>query len=156
MAMIMACYLTSLYSKGVELFNEDFTATNLTTPEALEALQERIALFEAGSADLSVDSDAFVAGDVAMTIQASWQEGEYREVFGDAFERTVGIAPIPAGDDWRSLQYAFFYGVDANSDVPDEVVGADRVAQLARLRAVRGRPFVHGRDARRARRADGE
>ena len=113
-------YLTSLYSKGIDLFNEDFTATNLGTPEALEALQERVALFEAGSADLSVDSDAFVAGDVAMTIQASWQEGEYREVFGDAFEDTVGIAPIPAGDDWRSLQYAFFYGVDANSDVPDE------------------------------------
>ncbi len=113
-------YLTSLYSKGVDLFNEDFTATNLGTPEALEALQERVALFEAGSADLSVDSDAFVAGDVAMTIQASWQEGEYREVFGDAFEDTVGVASIPAGDDWRSLQYAFFYGVDASSDVPDE------------------------------------
>ena len=113
-------YLTSLYSKGVDLFNEDFTATNLGTPEALEALEERVALFEAGSADLSVDSDAFVAGDVAMTIQASWQEGEYREVFGDAFEDTVGIASIPMGDDWRSLQYAFFYGVDANSDVQDE------------------------------------
>lgn len=113
-------YLTSLYSKGVDLFNEDFTATNLGTPEALEALQERVALFEAGSADLSVDSDAFAAGDVAMTIQASWQEGEYREVFGDAFESTVGVAPIPMGDDWRSLQYAFFYGVDANSDVQDE------------------------------------
>ena len=113
-------YLTSLYSKGVDLFNEDFTATNLGSPEALEALQERVALFEAGSADLSVDSDAFVAGDVAMTIQASWQEGEYREVFGDAFEDTVGIASIPMGDDWRSLQYAFFYGVDANSDVQDE------------------------------------
>lgn len=113
-------YLTSLYSKGVDLFNEDFTATNLGSPEALEALQERVALFEAGSADLSVDSDAFAAGDVAMTIQASWQEGAYREVFGDAFEDTVGVAAIPMGDDWRSLQYAFFYGVDANSDVQDE------------------------------------
>lgn len=113
-------YLTSLYSKGVDLFNEDFTATNLTSPEAVEALQERVALFEAGSADLSVDSDAFAAGDVAMTIQASWQEGSYREVFGDAFEDTVGVSQIPMGDDWRSLQYAFFYGVDANSDVQDE------------------------------------
>lgn len=113
-------YLTSLYSKGVDLFNEDFTATNLGSPEALEALQERVALFEAGSADLSVDSDAFAAGDVAMTIQASWQEGSYREVFGDTFESTVGVANIPMGDDWRSLQYAFFYGVDANSDVQDE------------------------------------
>ncbi len=113
-------YLTLLYSKGVDLFTEDFTATNLGSPEALSAVQEIAGLFEAGSADFAVDSDAFVAGDVAMSIQAVWQEGTYREVFGDAFEDTIGVAPIPAGDDWRSLQYAFFYGVDANSDVQDE------------------------------------
>lgn len=113
-------YLTLLYSKGVELFNEDFTETNLGSPEALEALQEMVSLFDAGSADLSVDSDAFEAGDVAMTIQAGWQEGTYREVFGDAFEDTVGVSQIPMGNDWKSLQYAFFYGVDTGSDVQDE------------------------------------
>ncbi len=113
-------YLTLLYSKGAELFNEDFTETNLGSPEALEALQQMVSLFDAGSADFSVDSDAFGAGDVAMTIQAGWQEGTYREVFGDAFEETVGVSQIPMGGDWRSLQYAFFYGVDAGSDVQDE------------------------------------
>jgi multiple sugar transport system substrate-binding protein len=113
-------YLTVLYSKGVDLFAEDFSATNLTTPEAVEALQELVSLFEAGSADFSVDSDAFASGDVAMTIQAVWQEGNYREVFGDAFEETVGVSQIPTGEDWRSLQYAFFYGVDANSEQQDE------------------------------------
>ena len=119
-AGIVHPYLTLLYSKGVDLFSEDFTATNLTSPEALEALQDMVGLFEAGSADFSVDNDAFASGDVAMTIQAVWGEGNYREVFGDAFEETVGVGPIPAGDDWRSLQYAFFYGVDAGSDVQDE------------------------------------
>ncbi len=113
-------YLTLLYSKGVDLFNEDFTETNLGSPEALETLEQLVGLFDAGSADFAVDSDAFVSGDVAMSIQAVWQEGNYREVFGDAFEETVGVGPIPAGDDWRSLQYAFFYGVDAGSDVQDE------------------------------------
>jgi multiple sugar transport system substrate-binding protein len=113
-------FLTHLYSKGVDLFSEDFTETNLNSPEALEALQERVELFRAGSADLNVDSDAFDSGDVAMTIQASWQEGTFREVFGDAFEETVGVSAIPNGDNWRSLQYAFFYGVDANSDVQNE------------------------------------
>ena len=113
-------YLTHLYSKGMDLFNDDFTETNLNSPEALASLQEMVDLFKAGSADLSVDSDAFTAGDVAMTIQASWQEGTYREVFGDAFEDTVGVAPIPMGPDWKSLQYAFFFGVDANSDMQDE------------------------------------
>ena len=113
-------YLTLLYSQGVQLFNADFTETNLGTPEALAALNDMVALFKAGSADLSVDSDAFTAGDVAMSIQAGWQEGSYREVFGNAFEQTVGVAPIPMGNDWKSLQYAFFFGVDANSKVKDE------------------------------------
>lgn len=113
-------YLTLLYSKGVDLFSEDFTATNLTSPEALEALQDMVSLFEAGSADFSVDNDAFASGDVAMTIQAVWGESNYREVFGDAFEDTVGISQIPTGEDWRSLQYAFFYGVDTNSAQQDE------------------------------------
>lgn len=113
-------YLTLLYSKGIELFNEDFTETNLGSEEALETLQQLVSLFDAGSADFAVDSDAFRSGDVAMTIQAGWQEGSYREVFGDAFEETVGVSQIPMGDAWRSLQYAFFYGVDANSDVQDE------------------------------------
>ena len=113
-------YLTLLYSKGVELFNDDFTETNLGSEEALETLQQLVSLFDTGSADFAVDSDAFLSGDVAMSIQAGWQEGQYREVFGDAFEETVGVSQIPMGDDWRSLQYAFFYGVDANSDVQDE------------------------------------
>ena len=113
-------YLTLLYSKGAELFNDDFTETNLGSEEALETLQQLVSLFDAGSADFAVDSDTFVSGDVAMSIQAGWQEGQYREVFGDAFEETVGVSQIPMGDDWRSLQYAFFYGVDANSDVQGE------------------------------------
>jgi len=30
------------------------------------------------------------------------------------------VAPIPAGENWNSMQYAFFFGVDANSDVQAE------------------------------------
>lgn len=119
-ANVVHPYLTLLYSKGVELFTEDFSATNLTTPEAIEALEQQAQLFEAGVADPSVPLESFQAGDVAMTIQAVWIEGGYQEVFGDAFEDTVGVAPIPMGEDWRSLQYAFFYGVDAGSPNQEE------------------------------------
>ena len=113
-------YLTHLYSKGMDLFNDDFTETNLNSPEALASLQEMVDLFKAGSADLNVDSDAFKSGDVAMTVQASWQEGTFREVFGDDFENTVGVSQIPMGPNWKSLQYAFFFGVAANSKMQDE------------------------------------
>lgn len=119
-ANVVHPYLTLLYSKGVDLFTEDFSATNLTTPEAIEALEQQVRLFEAGVADFSLPVAEFQAGDVAMTIQAVWTKGGHREAFGEAFEETVGVAPIPMGDAWRSLQYAFFYGVDAGSPNQDE------------------------------------
>lgn len=120
MATTVHPFLTLLYSKGIDLFTEDFTGTNLTSPEAVETLQQEVDLFKEGVADPSVVLEDFQSGSVALSIQPVWIEGTYREVFGDAFEDTVGISQIPAGPDWRSLQYAFFYAVDANSDVADE------------------------------------
>ncbi len=120
MATTVHPFLTLLYSKGVNPFTDDFTGTNLTSPEAVATLKEEMALFEEGVASPSVVLDDFQSGEVALTIQPVWIEGGYREVFGDAFEETVGISQIPAGPDWRSLQYAFFYAVDASSDVSDE------------------------------------
>jgi multiple sugar transport system substrate-binding protein len=39
---------------------------------------------------------------------------------GDAFEKNVGVAPIPGGPDWRTYQYSFYYGVDARSRQKEE------------------------------------
>ena len=119
-AEVVHPFLTLLYSKGQSLFTDDFSATNLTTPEAVEALSEQVALFQNNAATPSLTVDDFNSGLVAMEIQPVWLESQLQAAFGDAFEDTVGISQIPQGDDWRSLQYAFFYAVDGNSDVQDE------------------------------------
>ena len=119
-AEVVHPFLTLLYSKGVQLFNEDFTATNLNTPEALESLQQQVELFQEGAASPSLVADDFNSGLVAMQIQPVWLESQLRAAFGDAFQDTIGVSQIPQGEDWRSLQYAFFTAVDNSSDVQEE------------------------------------
>lgn len=119
-AEVVHPFLTALYSKGVGLFTEDFSATNLNTAEALEALQEQVSLFEENAATPNLVVEDFNSGLVAMEIQPVWLESQLEAAFGDDFEDTVGVAPIPQGEDWRSLQYAFFYAVDNSSEVQDE------------------------------------
>ena len=119
-AEVVHPFLTLLYSKGLELFTGDFSATNLTTPEAVEALSQQVSLFEQNAATPSLTVDDFNSGLVAMEIQPVWLESQLRAAFGDQFEETVGVASIPQGENWQSLQYAFFYAVDNNSDVQDE------------------------------------
>ena len=55
-----------------------------------------------------------------MIMMANWFEADLRAGFGDAFDETVEVSAIPLGEDWRTMQYAFFLGVDAQSDVQDE------------------------------------
>lgn len=114
-ANVVHPFLTLLYSEGVEMFTEDYSATNLTTDEAVSVLERQVRLFEEGITDRSIEVWDFPSGSVGMMTMAPWYEQTLREGFGDAFEETVGVTQIPAGDDWRSLQYAFFFGVDANS-----------------------------------------
>jgi multiple sugar transport system substrate-binding protein len=109
-------FLTLLYSRGVNLFNEDFTATNLTSPEAIEVLTDQVRLFQEGITDRSIEVWDFPSGTVSMITMAPWYKATLEETFGDEFANTVGVAPIPAGEEWRSLQYAFFFGVDAQGE----------------------------------------
>ena len=119
-AEVVHPFLALLYSKGVDLFTEDFSATNLTSPEAVEALQQQVSLYEENAATPSLVVDDFNSGLVAMDIAPVWLESQLQAAFGDEFEDTVGVSQIPQGEDWQSLQYAFFYAVDNSSDVQDE------------------------------------
>lgn len=118
-ATVVHPFFVLLAANGVSPFAEDFSGTNLASPEAIEVLTQQVELFTSGATDRSVEVWDFPSGDIAMMIMAPWFEADLQAGFGDAFEETVGVAPIPAGDG-GSMQYAFFYGVDANSDVQDE------------------------------------
>ena len=104
-----------MFSKGAEVYGDGFSEANLDSPEAQEALSEMASLVSEGITDKSVDGFDFPAGGIGMIVMANWMESSIREGFGDAFDEAVAVSPIPAGDDWRTLQYAFFMGVDSES-----------------------------------------
>ncbi|WP_299648335.1 extracellular solute-binding protein [uncultured Jannaschia sp.] len=109
-----------LYSEGARPYADDFSEANLDTPEAETALGQMAGLVQDGITDLSVDAYDFPAGGIGMMIMANWLESEIRAGFGDSFEDDVVVSQIPAGEDWRTLQYAFFMGVDSASDRKEE------------------------------------
>ena len=115
LANVVHPFLVMLASRGVDLFTDDFSGTNLTSEEAVEVLNQQIELFNQGITDRSIEVWDFPSGSVAMMFMASWYEATLQQAFGESFDEVVGVAPIPMGEDWRTLQYAFYFGVDANS-----------------------------------------
>lgn len=108
-------FRTLLFSRGVGLFTEDMRSTNLASPEAVDIVTRQAELFQKGVTAPSIQVRDFPSGSVGMMITANWFKDTLRQGLGDRFERVVGVAPIPAGPDWKSYQYSFYYGVDSRS-----------------------------------------
>lgn len=108
-------FLTSLFSKGVTLFAADRRSTRLTGPEALEALEGQVALFRERVTEYGSHPNQFPSGSVGMMIVPNWYRAQLQHSLGARFHEVVGVAPIPGGERWRTLQYAFFWAVDGGS-----------------------------------------
>lgn len=107
-----------LFSEGVDLYEDGFASANLSDPAAVRAAERLAEMVGRGITERSVDAYDFPAGGIGMMVMANWFESAIRDGLGAGFDEVV-VSPIPAGEDWRTLQYAFFMGVDAGSDVPD-------------------------------------
>ncbi|MEQ5796219.1 extracellular solute-binding protein [Paracoccus sp. NFXS7] len=107
-------YYALMYSSGSDIYGEDFSTANLDSPASLETARRMAGLVQDGITDLSIDAYDFPAGGIGMVIMANWVESEIRDGLGEDFEN-VTVSPIPMGEDWRTLQYAFFMGVDSAS-----------------------------------------
>ena len=136
-------FYTLLYSRGADVYSEDFSEANLDSPEAAEALSDMASLVSEDITDKSVDGFDFPAGGIGMIVMANWMESSIREGFGDRFDEAVVVSPIPAGEDWKTLQYAFFMGVDSES--PRQEAAWDLVQYVNSERsAVDGGPSCMG------------
>ena len=113
-------FRTLMLSHGLGLFNKDMTGTNLTSPAAVAILDGEAELFKKGLTSASNAVRDFPSGSVGMMITANWFKATLRQGLGDRFDETVGVAPIPAGADWKTYQYSFYQAVDANSAHKDE------------------------------------
>jgi len=102
-------YYSQMYAAGTAPFSDDFKSTNFTSPESIEILTRQAELFSEGITSNTNITDDFAAGSAAMMIAANWNKAELQSVYGDAFEDTVGIAPIPNnGGDPGTMLYSFF------------------------------------------------
>ncbi|UPH72233.1 sugar ABC transporter substrate-binding protein [Abyssibius alkaniclasticus] len=114
-------YYSQMYAAGVPPFADDFRSTNFTSPESIEIVERMGALFAEGITSNTNITDDFAAGSAAMMIAANWNKAELQEVYGDEFENTVGIAPIPNnGGPAGTMLYSFLWAVDSTSDVQAE------------------------------------
>jgi multiple sugar transport system substrate-binding protein len=128
--MLFHPFRTLLFSRGKGLFSDDLRSTNLTSPEAIEIVTKQADMFKKGITSPSIQVRDFPSGSVGMMITANWFKDTLRQGLGDAFERTVGVAPIPGGDNWRTYQYSFFYGVDARKPPEGRCLASRPLAQL--------------------------
>ena len=113
-------FYTALFSAGIDPYEEDFAGTNFASDEAVAALADFRSLIADGITDRSVDGYDFPAGGIGMIVMANWLEANIRAGFGDDFDDAVRVSPVPFGEGWKTLQYAFFFGVDSSSEVQDE------------------------------------
>ncbi len=114
-AMVVYPFLALLYSRGQQLFSPDRRTTNLNSAAALQVLAGEVKLFQTGGTTLGAIPSQFPSGTVGMMIVPNWYKNELLQSFGDSFPDQVGVAPIPGGPDWKTVQYGFFWGVDSKS-----------------------------------------
>jgi multiple sugar transport system substrate-binding protein len=111
-------YYALTFSEGGDIYSDDRSEAMFESEASQAAVSKMAGLVRDGIADLSVDAyDAFPAGGAAMMIMANWYESAIRDGLGSLDD--VVVSSIPMGEDWRTLQYAFFMGVDSGSDRQD-------------------------------------
>ncbi len=114
-AMVVNPFLALLYSHGQAPFSADRRSTNLTSAAARDVLEGEVRLFRIRATSLGAAPAQFPSGTLGMMIVPNWYKNELLQSLGEHFSDKVGVAPIPAGPNWRTVQYGFFWAVDANS-----------------------------------------
>ena len=116
-ANVAHVFYAQMYAAGVPPYTRDLRGTNLRSPAAVAILAQQAALFRRGITSNSITVREFTGGSVGMAVLANWQKDQLRTAFGPAFDRTVGVAPIPTDGPGGTMIYSFFWSVDAASRV---------------------------------------
>ena len=104
-----------MYAAGVSPYSADLRRAHLTAPAADSILERQAAMFREGIVSNSVAVRELNGGSLAMAIIANWQRSSLQASYGDAFDDTIGVAPIPTDGPGGTMLYSFFWGVDASS-----------------------------------------
>lgn len=112
-----------LFDNGGQLFDENGMCV-VNTPEAVEVFQKLAdAILVEGVSptvedQVEIDADTrFQSGMIAMTFNGSWQVGTYVDVWGES----LGIAPLPAMKERKTVSHALSWVGAACTEHPEEV-----------------------------------
>jgi multiple sugar transport system substrate-binding protein len=121
-------FLSLLASNGGTFLNEEGTASNLTSKEAIETAELYESLVKSGATDPAMSAananttgpylDSFVNAKTGMIIMANWWQSSLKDGMGDAFE-DVATAPIPvgpSGSESSSISYSWMTMVNGKAD----------------------------------------
>lgn len=72
--------------------------------------------------NVTAPTSLFPSSQVGMALQAPWWISSLRETFGDSYQETVGVAPVPGRTDGSmgSLASSYFLAVNKNSKFQSE------------------------------------
>jgi multiple sugar transport system substrate-binding protein len=114
-------FLSLLFTNGGQYLSEDLTKALFNDAKGIAALEAEMQLFKDGSTDIAGNIFDFNKdGKVAMGIVPPWTKSTFATEFGDKFESTVGVAPLPYLSKPGTLRYGWFTGVMAGSAHQDE------------------------------------
>ena len=136
-------FYAMMASQGVSVYDEGFAAANLDSDAARLVADQMATLVRDDITDLSIDAYDFPAGGVAMMVMANWYKSAIADGLAGGLD-AVKVSAIPAGEDWRTLQYAFYMGVDSNSDVQDRAWDIVRWTNAPESAATPGGPSCVG------------
>lgn len=121
-------FLSLLASNGQSFLNEDGTASQLTSPEAIEVAELYEELVDKGLTDTSLSTadanttgpylDSFSQNLTGMLVMANWWQSTLESAMGADFEK-VASAPIPvgpSGDVSSSVSYTWANVVSSKAD----------------------------------------
>ena len=114
-------FYSQMYAAGIAPYSNDGRTTNFTSPEAIKILERQAALFSEGITSNTNVVDDIAGGKAGMAIMANWNKFDFQTAFGDEFENTIGVAPVPNdGGAPGTMLYTFFWAVDSTSKVQAE------------------------------------
>ena len=114
-ANIVHPFYAQIYAAGASPYSADLRRAQLTSATAVSILERQSAMFRDGIVSNSVAVREINGGSLAMAIIANWQRSSLQASYGDAFDKTIGVAPIPTDGPGGTMLYSFFWGVDAGS-----------------------------------------
>lgn len=104
-------FLSLLFSNAGSFLSSDLTKSVFNSAAGVQALDAQVQLFKDGSTDTNGNFYDFGKNKVAQVVSPPWTKANFASDFGDKFEATVGVAPLPYLKAPGTLQYSWFAGV---------------------------------------------